>query len=65
MLEFFNFCSRKEERIESLQDIYEVTKRLENLALFCLFANCKLINFKEAVQEKKKREPQWMKKLRR
>ena len=44
---------RKEERTKSLYDIYEVTERLDNLTLFCLFADCELVNFQEAAQEEK------------
>ena len=39
--------------MKSLQDLYEVTKRLENLTLFCLFADCEHVNFQDAAQEEK------------
>ncbi|KAH9706546.1 hypothetical protein KPL70_012251 [Citrus sinensis] len=38
---------RTEERTRSLQDLYEVTERYDNLTLFCLFADCELVNFQE------------------
>ena len=44
---------RNEERTKSLQDIYEATERLDNLTLFCLFADCEPVNFQEAAQEEK------------
>ena len=36
---------RKNDRTKNLQEIYEVTERLDNLTLFCLFADCELVNF--------------------
>ncbi|KAJ4724683.1 Retrovirus-related Pol polyprotein from transposon TNT 1-94 [Melia azedarach] len=45
---------RNEERTRSFQDLYEVTERLDNLTLFCLFAECEPMSFGEM---------QWMKKL--
>lgn len=50
-LSFLN--ERTEEHIRSLQDLYEVTERLDNLTLFCLFANCEAVNFQEAAQDEK------------
>ena len=46
-------AERNEERIRSLEDLYEVTDRLENLNLFCLFADCEPVNFQEAAQDGK------------
>ena len=37
----------------SLQDLYEVIKRLDNLTLFCLFDNYEPINFQETAQDEK------------
>ena len=39
-------AERDEEHTRSLQDLYKV---IENLTLFCLFANCEPVNFQEAV----------------
>ena len=50
-LSFLN--ERNEERTRSLQDLYEVTKRLDNLTLLYLFADCELVHFEEIVEEKK------------
>ena len=36
---------RNEECLKSLQDLYEVTDMLDNLTLFCLFADCEPVNF--------------------
>lgn len=36
---------RIEEHTRSLQDLYEVIERHDNLTLFCLFADCELVNF--------------------
>ena len=44
---------RIEKRTRSLKDLYEVTERLDNLTLFCFFADCELINFQEDVQDEK------------
>ncbi|KAH9681844.1 hypothetical protein KPL71_027113 [Citrus sinensis] len=44
---------RTEERTRSLQDLYEVTERHDNLTLFCLFANCEPVNFQEAALDEK------------
>ncbi|KAH9697084.1 hypothetical protein KPL71_023464 [Citrus sinensis] len=44
---------RTEERTRSLQDLYEVTERHDNLTLFCLFADCEPVNFQEAALDKK------------
>ena len=41
---------------KSLQDLYKVTKRHDNLILFCLFADCEPINFQEVVQDEKWRK---------
>ena len=46
-------AERNEERTRSLEDLYEVTDRLENLNLFCLFADCEPVNFQEAAQDGK------------
>ena len=46
-------AERNEERIRSLEDLYEVTDRLENLTLFCLFVDYEPVNFQEAAQDKK------------
>ncbi|KAH9695599.1 hypothetical protein KPL71_022832 [Citrus sinensis] len=37
----------------SLQDLYEVTERHDNLTLFCLFADCEPVNFQEAALDEK------------
>ncbi|KAH9672319.1 hypothetical protein KPL70_017676 [Citrus sinensis] len=42
-----------EERTRSLQDLYEVTERRDNLTLFCLFADCEPVNFQEATLDEK------------
>ena len=44
---------RIEERTRSLQDLYEVTERHDNLTLFCLFADCEPVNFQEAALDEK------------
>ncbi|KAH9745452.1 hypothetical protein KPL70_004078 [Citrus sinensis] len=44
---------RTEERTRSLQDLYEVTERHDNLTLFCLFADCEPVNFQEAALDEK------------
>ncbi|KAH9670910.1 hypothetical protein KPL70_017154 [Citrus sinensis] len=44
---------RTEERTRSLQDLYEVTERHDNLTLFCLFADCEPINFQDAALDEK------------
>ncbi|KAH9735669.1 hypothetical protein KPL71_017818 [Citrus sinensis] len=44
---------RTEERTMSLQDLYEVTERHDNLTLFCLFADCEPVNFQEAALDEK------------
>ena len=36
---------RTEERTRSLQDLYEVTERHDNLTLFYVFADCEPVNF--------------------
>ena len=46
-------AERNEECIRSLEDLYEVTDRLENLTLFYLFADCEPVNFQEAIQDEK------------
>ena len=38
-------AERNEERIRSLEDLYEVTDRLENLTFFCLSTDCEPLNF--------------------
>ncbi|KAH9669584.1 hypothetical protein KPL70_021844 [Citrus sinensis] len=50
-LSFLN--ERTEERTRSLQDLYEVTERYDNLTLFCLFADCEPVNFQEAALDEK------------
>ena len=42
-------AERNKERIRSLEDLYEVTDRLENLTLFYLFADYEPVNFQEAI----------------
>ncbi|KAJ4719135.1 Retrovirus-related Pol polyprotein from transposon TNT 1-94 [Melia azedarach] len=51
----FNFFPLFEEEpiMESFQDLYEVTERLDNLTLFCLFAECEPMSFGEAIQDEK------------
>ncbi|KAH9715665.1 hypothetical protein KPL71_021147 [Citrus sinensis] len=44
---------RTEERTMSLQDLYEVTERHDNLTLFCLFADCEPVNFQETALDEK------------
>ncbi|KAH9735937.1 hypothetical protein KPL71_017913 [Citrus sinensis] len=44
---------RTKERTRSLQDLYEVTERHDNLTLFCLFADCEPVNFQEAAIDEK------------
>ncbi|KOM27543.1 hypothetical protein LR48_Vigan437s000300 [Vigna angularis] len=39
-------------RFPSLQEIYEVTENLDNVTLFCLFADCEPMNFQEAIEKK-------------
>ena len=46
-------AERNEECIRSLKDLYEVTDRLKNLTLFCLFTDCEPMNFQEAIQDEK------------
>ena len=46
-------AEKNEERIRSLEDLYEVTDRFENINLFCLFADCEPVNFQEATQDGK------------
>ncbi|KAH9752860.1 hypothetical protein KPL71_014876 [Citrus sinensis] len=49
-----SFLNKKtEERTRSLQDLYEVTERHDNLTLFCLFVDCEPVNFQEAAIDKK------------
>ena len=46
-----SFLNKKtEERTRSLQDLYEVTERHDNLTLFCLFA---ILHFQEAALDEK------------
>ncbi|KAM1112405.1 hypothetical protein FF1_045240 [Malus domestica] len=47
---------REVPRTRSLQDLYEVAERLDNPTFFCLFADCELVNFQEAVQDTKWRK---------
>ncbi|KAH9790788.1 hypothetical protein KPL71_003509 [Citrus sinensis] len=42
-----------EERTMSLQDLYKVIERRDNLTLFCLFADCETVNFQEAALDEK------------
>ncbi|KAH9650220.1 hypothetical protein KPL70_026283 [Citrus sinensis] len=44
---------RIEERTRSLQNLYEVTERHDNLTLFCLFADCEPVNFQDAALDEK------------
>ncbi|KAH9650224.1 hypothetical protein KPL70_026286 [Citrus sinensis] len=49
-----SFLNEKtEERTRSLQDLYEVTERHDNLTLFYLFADCEPVNFQEAALDEK------------
>ena len=44
---------RTEEHTRSLQDLYDVIERHDNLTLFYLFADCEPVNFEEiALYEK-------------
>ncbi|KAM1937503.1 hypothetical protein FF1_015221 [Malus domestica] len=36
---------REVPRTRSLRDLYEVAERLDNPTLFCLFADCELVDF--------------------
>ena len=47
---------RSKSRVRSLQEIYENTKRIEDLRLFCLFVDCEPVSFQEAMQNKKWRD---------
>ncbi|KAH9679872.1 hypothetical protein KPL71_026314 [Citrus sinensis] len=49
----FFLKERTEERKRSLQDLYEVTERHDNLTLFFLFADCELANFQGAALDEK------------
>ncbi|KAM2365745.1 hypothetical protein ACFX1X_004521 [Malus domestica] len=40
----------------SLRDLYEVAERLDNPKFFCVFADCELVDFQEAVQDTKCRK---------
>ncbi|KAH9743970.1 hypothetical protein KPL70_003492 [Citrus sinensis] len=40
----------------SLQHLYEVTEKLDNLTLFCLFVNYEPVNFQKVVQDEKLRK---------
>ena len=44
------------QHIRNLQDLYEATEHVDNLTLFCLFANCEPVSYQEAVKEKKWRD---------
>ncbi|KAM2394655.1 hypothetical protein ACFX1X_032098 [Malus domestica] len=44
---------REVPRTRSIRDLYEVAERLDNLTIFCLFADCEPIDFQEAVQDTK------------
>ncbi|KAJ4724624.1 Retrovirus-related Pol polyprotein from transposon TNT 1-94 [Melia azedarach] len=44
---------KNEERTRSFRDLYEETERLDNLTLFCLFAECEPMSFGEAIQDEK------------
>ena len=43
-------------------NLYDQTKRLDSITLFCLFADCEPVDFEEA-RKTKDREIQWTKKL--
>ena len=55
-----NMLSPKTERVMShtrtLQDLYDQTERLDNITLFCPFADCELVDFEEAAQDKSWRD---------
>ena len=52
--------SPKSERVVSrtrtVQDLYDQTERLDNITLFCLFADCEPVDFEEVVQDKRRRD---------
>ncbi|KAG6437223.1 hypothetical protein SASPL_102135 [Salvia splendens] len=54
---------RATQRARNLAEVYDDTERLEDLTLFCLFANCEPVNYEEAAESKNWRV-QWMKRLR-
>uniref|UniRef100_A0A2N9JBE9 Integrase catalytic domain-containing protein n=1 Tax=Fagus sylvatica TaxID=28930 RepID=A0A2N9JBE9_FAGSY len=45
--------SERPKGFKSLQDLYESTENIDDITLFCLFADCEPTGFKEAVQDKK------------
>uniref|UniRef100_A0A2N9GX95 Uncharacterized protein n=1 Tax=Fagus sylvatica TaxID=28930 RepID=A0A2N9GX95_FAGSY len=45
--------SERPRGFRSLQDLYESTENIDDITLFCLFADCEPTGFKEAVQDKK------------
>ncbi|KAM0962557.1 hypothetical protein ACFX2J_021576 [Malus domestica] len=51
-----NLNEREVSCTRSLQDLYEVAERLDNPTLLCLFADCKPVDFQEAVQDTKWRK---------
>lgn len=44
---------RIEEHTKSLLDLHEVTDKLDNLILFCLFTDCEPIHFEKFLQVEK------------
>ncbi|PON42715.1 hypothetical protein PanWU01x14_279490, partial [Parasponia andersonii] len=44
---------RNKECTRILQDLYEITEKLDNLTLFCIFVDCELVKFQETVQDDK------------
>uniref|UniRef100_A0A2N9FJV4 Uncharacterized protein n=1 Tax=Fagus sylvatica TaxID=28930 RepID=A0A2N9FJV4_FAGSY len=45
--------SERPKGFRSLQDLYESTENIDDITLFCLFADCEPTGFKEAVQDNK------------
>uniref|UniRef100_A0A2N9G770 Integrase catalytic domain-containing protein n=1 Tax=Fagus sylvatica TaxID=28930 RepID=A0A2N9G770_FAGSY len=45
--------SERPRGFRSLQDLYESTENIDDITLFCLFADCEPTGFKEVVQDKK------------
>ena len=45
--------SERPHRMKSLQELYKMSENQNDLTLFCLFSDCELIGFEEAVQRKK------------
>nr|KYP66220.1 Retrovirus-related Pol polyprotein from transposon TNT 1-94 [Cajanus cajan] len=51
-LQDYESSSERMPRFRSLQEIYEATENLDNVTLFCLFADCEPMNFQEAIGKK-------------